>query len=81
MKYEKEIRQLLEDKIIQDKIDSEISIETSLQSMGMDSLSFVRLVIEIEDKFNIEFPEEKLLIDEAGTIKDLCEIVQSLSCK
>lgn len=34
-----------------------------VEDLGMDSMSFVQLVIDIEAEFKIEFPDEKLLID------------------
>lgn len=51
--------------------------DTELQNIGMNSISFVKLIVEIENQFNIEVPDDKLLITEAGTIKKLSEIIES----
>ena len=77
MRYENEIREILFNTVAVTEPADSITIETNLHDAGMDSLSFVRLVIEIEDFFGIEFPDDKLIMSEAGTIKELCEIVDS----
>jgi len=78
MKYENEIREILY-KIITVTIPTdEITYETNLQDIGINSLTFVRLIIEIEGFFNIEFPHDKLIISELGTIKELCKMVDAI---
>lgn len=44
----------------------------------MDSISFVELIIAIEDRFGIEVPNEALSPENNSTIHDLCELVSSL---
>lgn len=66
-------------KIIQEATNLTIPIEnvdldTDLQSVGMDSISFIKIIVGIENLFEIEFPDEKLLITEAGTLKNLFSI-------
>ena len=46
-----------------------------VEDLGMDSMSFVQLVIDIEAEFKIEFPDEKLLIDYIKKIKNLRECI------
>ena len=43
--------------------------------MGLDSLKFVRIVVEVEDRFGIEFPDDKLDLSQTDTVRKLCEIV------
>lgn len=77
MKYENEIREILS-KIIQNgEAIKNIGVDDSLQAIGMNSIAFIKVVVEIENEFNIEFPDNKLSITEAGTIRDLCDIVLS----
>jgi len=76
MKYESIIR-----KIISENLNATESIETfdineNLQNIGMDSIAFVKIIVELEGNFDIEFPSEKLIIAEAGTINKLCEIME-----
>jgi len=75
---EDEIRQIVLENIEQKESNTEISTETNLQDIGMTSISFISIVVKIEEKFEIEFPDEKLLISEAGTIKSMCDIVTTV---
>lgn len=76
MKYEEEIR-LVIDLVLAEtgfKITEPIKVDTKLNEIGVTSLAFISIIIGIEDKFNIEFPQEFLIMDYAGTIAQLCEI-------
>jgi len=73
MKYQREITEIIKVAInITEPIED---INTNLQNIGVNSIAFVGIIVEIEDKFDIEFPDEKLVINQTGTIKDLCEII------
>ena len=78
VKYQNAIVEILQGIIDLSKVDEKIDVDTDLKSMGMDSLSFVRVVVEIENHFNIEFPEENLDIVQAGTIRKLCETIAEM---
>jgi acyl carrier protein len=56
---------------------NEIENNTDLLQAGMDSIGFVNLVIEIEDKFSITFPQDKFVAMLAGTINKLAEIIEN----
>lgn len=71
---ENEIRQI----VIENIEKLEINAETNFQDIGMSSISFLTIIVKIEEKFKIEFPNEKLLISKAGTIKNLCDIVTTI---
>lgn len=75
MKYQDEITKIIENTINFTEPIENIEVDTNLQNIGMDSITFVRVVVEIENLLEIEFPDESLIITQAGTIKDLCEIV------
>ena len=78
MQYEKEIREIISTVITTTEDINQVSIDSNLQNIGMDSITFVRIVVEIENKFDIEFPDDKLIITQAGTIKELCDIIFSM---
>ena len=78
MKYQDEITKIIEEIINFTESIENIKNDTNLQNIGMDSITFVRVVVEIENHFEIEFPNEKLIITQAGTIKDLCQIVMEV---
>jgi len=46
-----------------------------LVSMGMDSIKFVSIVIALEEVFEIEYPDEFLLINHSNTLNKLISIV------
>ncbi len=76
MKYEQKIRE-----IIGGTIETDIPIETydangDLRSIGMNSITFISMVVAIEDAFSIRFPDEKLILEEAGTIAVIHQIVE-----
>lgn len=58
-----------------------ISKNTNLINVGLDSLSFVKIIVSIEDLFGIEFPDTKLIISEANTINKLTKIVKKIVYK
>lgn len=54
-----------------DDVDKELSL------LGMDSISFVRIIVSIEEVFEIEVPDEFLLIAELPTINKMVDVVVS----
>lgn len=54
---------------------SNISIDSSLiNDLNFDSLSFIQLVVEIEEYFTIEI--ESINYDEIGNVSDIIKIVK-----
>ena len=47
------------------------------EKLGMDSMSFVQLIIALESEFGIELPEDKLLIDYIKRYGNLKECIIS----
>ena len=78
MKYEAIVRRIITEQSNLTKAADEISIDSSLQSIGMDSISFIKVVVEIENNFGIEFPEEKLIMSEVDTLAAFCEILEQI---
>ena len=53
------------------KDNQDITKETVLADLGIDSITFISLIIEIEDRYDIEFDDEKMMIEQYKTIGDL----------
>ncbi len=51
----------------------EITLDTTFQELGMDSLDGLSLVFELEETFDVSIPD-----DEALTLKNVREVVESL---
>lgn len=49
--------------------------DADLQQIGMDSFEFVRIIVTIEDEFEIEFPDEYLLVEQMNTLDKIAELV------
>ncbi|MFS0752941.1 acyl carrier protein [Oceanobacillus sp. 1P07AA] len=53
------------------EVDKSISMVEELMGLGMDSLSTVKLVILLEDEFNIKFNDDELFYENFSTIKKI----------
>lgn len=68
--------------IIDSKIkDFDVSIEhvnEELTDLGMDSITFISIIVALEEEFECEFPDEKLLLSEMNTIQKIINVLHSL---
>jgi len=48
---------------------------TKIESLGMNSISFIKILVEVEGKYDIELDDEELDFDESTSIGDLVGIV------
>lgn len=53
-------------------------IEEDLSTLGMDSITFIRVVVALEEAFDIEIPDEKLLLTEMNTISKMTEVISAV---
>lgn len=53
-----------------------VNKESKFEEIGLDSIEFVQLIVNIEDKFNIEFDEEELNVDKYKNLDDLVKIIE-----
>ena len=74
MKSKKTVIQLTH-KTLNISQDSFICTSDNLKDLGLDSLSFVTLIVELEAAFNIKFDDEKMLMTEFLTINNVIEYV------
>ncbi|MCY7079216.1 acyl carrier protein [Streptococcus oralis] len=59
--------------------DEEIYYDTDLTLYGLDSLNVILLIISIEEKYNISFADEKLLLENFSTINNIFKIIEGES--
>ncbi|WP_026475905.1 acyl carrier protein [Alkaliphilus transvaalensis] len=69
------IKILKRDKKVQDK---EITLDTDLVSLGLNSIQFVKLVIALEQDFDCEFDDEKLNLSDFKTVREIVEYVMNV---
>lgn len=48
-----------------------------VDDMGMDSITFISIVVEIEAKFNITVPDDLLSMDNFRKVDDIVKIVEN----
>ena len=52
--------------------------DDSLVELGMDSITFIQIVVALEEEFECEIPDEKLLITEMDTVQKMVDVLQSV---
>lgn len=57
---------------------SQEKLKDSLPEMGMDSITFIQIVVALEEEFECEIPDEKLLITEMDTVQKIVDVLQSV---
>ncbi len=66
--------------ILKEKFDVDceagIRLEDNLSSLNINSISFIRLVVEIEKEFNIEFQDDIIDVRNFSTLKSLVEFIE-----
>jgi acyl carrier protein len=58
---------------------AQINISSDIREYGVDSLNFVRIVVNIEEKFNVEFADSDLINTRFSNINSLTEYVKHRS--
>ena len=64
--------------ILEDRVLTEQEINEDLQSLGLTSVTFVMMVVELEDTFGIEMPDEYLLFTRLPSVAVVYEVINSL---
>ncbi|HII4398136.1 acyl carrier protein (plasmid) [Clostridium perfringens] len=69
-------------KIINKSINKfEVSLELKdedLSNLGMDSISFITLIVLLEEELKIEIPDEYLIFEKMNTINKIYNVIQSI---
>ena len=70
---------VLVSKEIRKHIGSDRSIEmiNNIQEIGLNSIDFIKLLIFIEDKFEFEFNDDELELENYVTIEDVINAIHS----
>ena len=57
---------------------SEAQVEENLSELGMDSITFIQIIVKLEEVFDCEIPDSKLLISEMDTVQKMFDVLQEL---
>lgn len=72
-----EILDIINNAIDGDAIDPG-ELDNDLSELGMDSIKFIQIIVEIEETFECEIPDSKLLITELNTVQKIFDVLQEL---
>ena len=61
--------------------ENDITLETKLQDLSLDSLSFIEAIVKIEQEFNIEFEIDQADLVYWNTVGDIILKVKELYCE
>lgn len=59
------------------QVAGNITLETEFAEAGLDSITFIKLVVALESEFDFEFADEMLLITKFSTVESMVEYVES----
>lgn len=48
-----------------------------IDDLGMDSITFISIVVEVEAHFNIEVPDDMLLLEKFKCVDDIVSVVEN----
>jgi acyl carrier protein len=59
-------------------IECEVNLDDALhEDLGITSLNFIELIVEIEECFGVTIPDEVIVSDDIKTVRDLANVVLS----
>lgn len=53
-------------------------INDDLKDFGMDSLMFIQIIVKLEEYFECEIPDSKLLISEMDTVQKMFNVIMDI---
>ena len=65
-------------KIVEKKTGRAIDRTDAMNDLGLDSIEFAELLVEIECDYEFEFPIEMLSIEALGDFNDFVELIEKL---
>lgn len=60
-------------------IINEEQLDDNLETLGLDSLKFISLIIILEEELGIVFPDSKLVFSELNTVNKIYNVLISLN--
>ena len=74
-KIESEVIEIINSLIDLNIVENEI-IDTDLVNLGFDSITFIKFILEVEEKFKIEFEDEMLRISSFSSIREMIRYIE-----
>lgn len=54
------------------------NLDSDFSEFGMDSIAFIQMVVALEEEFECEIPDSKLLLSEMNTVNKILDVLQEL---
>ena len=58
--------------VTEDKLDEELS------ELGMNSITFIKIIVAVEEEFECEVPDSKLLVGEKCTVNKVFHVLKDI---
>ena len=55
-----------------------VKCDENLQNCGMNSIEFIGIIVSLEEKLEIEIPDEYLLITQMNTVTKICNVLSEV---
>ena len=75
-KIEKVI-EIINENIEKNKIN-ESMVDIELPQLGIDSITFIKIIVSLEESFDCEIPDSKLLFSEMNTVNKIMEVLKEI---
>lgn len=62
---------------LSEKVSDNVSVDIDFNTIGLDSITFIKTIVALEYEFDFEFDDEMLLISKFPTVKSMVEYVES----
>lgn len=53
-------------------------LDYNLSELGMDSIAFIKIIVDLENEFECEIPDSKLLIGEMNTVNKIIKVLNDI---
>lgn len=58
------------------KIEND-QLDISFNSLGIDSLTYIHIIVEIEEYFNVSIPDDMLALNQLNTVNKMIELLKN----
>ena len=72
----KDVKETVSD-YLKEKVDITVEYETGLERLGIDSLTFIKLIVFLEEKYGFMFDDDKLIVTAFPSVYDLGDYIKA----
>jgi len=58
-----------------DVLKNNFNEDSALDDLGLDSVDYMKIVLDIEEQYNFEFDNEELAMQDINSIRDMSEFI------